>query len=271
MPRSINILSLLLIWNSLCLAQNYGSKSEGIARISQFHQDAFSTVNNPSGLAKIENFSSASYYSSPFLLKALNQQSIGIAIPTNTLVHGFSYSQTGQSNYREIQGNYAMAKVLSEKLSLGIYMGFRRLQLEEVYGQRDQILAGLSTHIQCNEKNSFAFAIHNPHRPSLASYQNEIIPSKAIFAYINQFSKLGSFIIESELNWENKGILRLGLEQKLSKDFEFRIGWASTQELFSFGLSVSKKQMEIAASYAYHNMLGYIPSLSLYYISKRNE
>lgn len=177
---------------------------------------------------------------------------------------GFAYRVSPFSDLTEQKAQLGVAKKLGEKLSAGVSVNYHILNSTNAYYQKATLLtfnAGL--YYQVNEKLNAGFSIFNPNRTKLTETPSERLAAQyriGIDYTIAENLTLYSDYLQAS---EQRPDLNAGLE--LTRDnYKIRGGFGLNQLVaLGFGWQTKTLQLDVAA--AYHNQLGFSPTLNVGY------
>lgn len=177
---------------------------------------------------------------------------------------GFAYRISPFSDFTEQKAQLGVAKKLGEKVSAGVSVNYHILNSTNAYYQKAALLtfnAGL--YYQVNEKLNAGFSLFNPNRTQLTETPNERMAAQyrvGIDYTIAENLTLYSDYLQAS---EQRPDVNAGLE--LTRDnYKIRGGFGLNQLVaLGFGWQTKILQLDVAA--AYHNQLGFSPSLNIGY------
>lgn len=243
-----------------------GARSFGLAGNSIQFQDLWSAENNPAGLAKLNAWGAGFSYRNQFLLNELATKSLVAAYPLNNAAFGLSFKQFGFSNYQENKLGLSYGQLLGENISMGIQLSYRSVQLSEGYGSKNAFTGTIGIQAKITEELSFAAVVINPNHTKLAEYEDERIPTVFKLGLGYTFSKKVQVLTELVKDIDFETDVKFGLEYQPIEILHFRVGYASTPSLSSFGFGLEFRQFTIDVASSFDSNLGFSPQVSLYYV-----
>jgi len=243
-----------------------GARSFGLAGNSIQFQDLWSAENNPAGLGKLNAWGAGISYQNQFLLSELATKSLVAAYPLNNAAFGLSFKQFGFSNYQENKLGLSYGQQLGENISLGIQLNYRLIQLSEGYGNKNAFTGTIGLQTNITEDLSIAAVVINPNHTKLAEYDDERIPTVFKLGLGYTFSKKVQVLTELVKDIDFGTDVKLGVEYKPIEILHFRVGYASTPSLSSFGFGIDLKNFTIDFASSFDSNLGFSPQVSLQYV-----
>lgn len=254
------LLLLLSFYLTICFSQNEysasGARAFALGGAATTLTDIWSSNNNQAGLAYTKKISAGIYYENRFLLKELSTKNICAAIPIKKSVVGISANSFGYSQFMKNKYGIAFAKMLSEKLSLGIQADFLSTYIGENYGKTYNFSTELGLLYTVFKKTSIGIHIFNPFHTKLAAYNNE---------RVNTNIKLGScftlsdkLLLAAELEKEINSAIKFksGIEYLPIKELALRIGIHTQPSVFSFGFGLNLNKLKLDIASTLHPILG---------------
>jgi len=244
--------------------QSTGARSAAMGRCSVALNDSWSIMNNQAGMAKIDRFSTAIAYESPFMLNELSVKSLGLAAPTKFGVLGLSYQHRGYELYNEQKIGLAYAKSFGPYLRIGLQLDYLQTTLGDGYGNKGSVTFEVGLQSDVTEKMTIGVYTFNPLRVKLADYDSEKI--QAIYRFGLKWKASESFIalVDLEKNTQIRPVIaRFGLEYQVKDRFFMRTGTSTGQEIFSLGVGFRHKFFQFDIGAAMHETLGFSPQASI--------
>ena len=177
---------------------------------------------------------------------------------------GFSYQIAPFANLTTQKAQLGVSKKLSEQISAGVTVNYHHLSSIDAYYQTADILtfnAGL--YYQVNDKLNTGFQIFNPNRSIITASPEERLP--ALFRLGRDYQLAENIVCYADVlqATDTKLDLNAGIELKKEK-YKIRGGFGLNQ-LIAIGFGWEVKNLQIDVTAAYHNQLGFSPSLNLGY------
>jgi len=272
-----HIRCFLLLLFLLPLLQGYsrsivfpdGSKPAGMANafVSQYH--VFSVFQNQAGLAALDRSSISVFYENRYLIPQLSNKAAVMVLATQGGNFALQLNSFGPPQWAESNIGLAYSRFLNDRLSLGIQLNYFGTRLAET--NTLLMSAGFETGAiyRVSENTFIGLHIANPYTPPInTTVYKDQIPWRVKFGGHTHFAD--DFIFSYELE-KLKGlntILKAGAEWEVADSFFVRGGMSTpyNAELpmrFYAGLGFETGFFTFDTSFAYHNALGYVPSVSL--------
>ncbi len=267
--RKTFIILVLFIITSISYAghDNYpvGARQAGMSNATVMCSDIWSLWHNQAGLAYLKSTSIGMYYDNRYIVPEYAYKAFGLAVPTKRGVLGMSFSYFGYNQYNEKKIGLAYAKSFGEKFSAGLQLDYLNTYISQDYGSSGTVVVELGVLSQPVKNLFIAAHVYNPTRSSMASYQDERIPT--IYRFGIGY-KMGdkSFIgaeIEKELEFEPR--IKAGIEYKLIDNFFLRTGISLKPVSNSFGIGYKLKGLILDIAFTTNKELGITPHVSMIY------
>ncbi len=249
-----------------------GSRSKGIGNVSVMLSDAWSGLNNPSGLAVQENITFAFHYENHFLLPEMGSEAFSFCVPTGSGTFALKYSCYGYHGYRESKTGLAYGKSFGEKLRAGIELNYLHIHQGEGYGNFHTVIPGMGIQLLPVANLIIALHIYNPAHQKFSNLNSEPVPVMIRAGAGYRMAEDVLVCFEMITRSGNDPAFLTGLEYLVSGSLYVRMGirfGEYTQASFGIGFRLKSLQVDIAASK--HNVLGYSPAVSIAYSLEKNR
>ncbi len=241
-----------------------GARQAGLNHSSVALSDFWSIQNNQAGMALIKNLSAGIAYENRFLVPNMGTANLAIIYPLKFGNMGLSMSYFGYALYHEMKIGLAYARAFGPRLRIGIQLDYLQTGLGDIYGSRSNVTFELGVQSDVTEHLTFGAYVYNPVRVKFSKYANEKIPAVYRFGAAYRFSDKLLTTAEVEKNTGYQPvILRGGIEYRYKKQFFFRIGFGTSQDVLSFGFGWHKRHMQFDIGSVMHQSLGFSPRTSL--------
>ena len=250
--------------------QYRGARSAGLANASSGLSDFWAIYNNQAGLARLKASTFGLAVQNHYLLKDLNQGSLGIAIPVKKAgVIGLSFDDLGISIYRENILGLAYAKAFGPAFSAGMKLSYLRSSYSGDNGDRSYI--GFELGILYRAKPGLIFAFHtsNPLAFKPGSYKQESLCSRIVLGMSHEISQDILILCECEKVSSRKARFKAGIEYFVKEKISLRAGILTAPFQFSFGFGYQLGNLTIDLASSYHRFLGFSPQISIHYTLSR--
>lgn len=243
-----------------------GARSKGIGNVSVILSDAWSGLNNPSGLAVQENVTFAFHYENHFLVPEMGSEAFSFCMPTGSGTFALNYTCYGYGGYNESKTGLAYGKSFGEGLRAGIELNYLRVHQGEGYGNLHTVIPGMG--IQLSPLSNFTIALHiyNPAHQKFSNLNSEPIPVIIRAGTGYRFADDVLVCFEMTAKSGNDPEYATGLEYLVSGSLYVRMGIRFVdyaQASFGIGFRVKSLHADIALSR--HHVLGYSPAVSIAY------
>ena len=266
--RFYSIISLSLFLTVICQAQNgipasTGGRGAAMANASIAFDDINGALVNPAALANIDFMSFGAFAEQRFLVADLQAFAAAVALPTNSGNFGLVLNYFGYSAYNEQKIGLAYARKFSKRISIGAQIDYLNTSIEE-YGNRGVLTFDVGLQFQLHEQLRLATHIFNPIRAELNATEN--LPTLFKLGGIYQPAKSLSIAVEVEKDLDYDARIKLGLEYEVLNAVHLRFGFMNNPSNMTFGLGFMVKQkLQIDVATAYHQTLGFTPSVGVTY------
>lgn len=248
-----------------------GSKSMSMANASNTESDAWSYFHNPGAAAAVESFQAGISYENRFLLKELQSQALGLALPLKVGVLTVGGHQYGYRQFRSYKAGVGYAMRLAERFYAGVQLNYQGIQLNENYGSSNELTAELGLLVEVSENWRIGLSVFNLNRARLAAFSDDRYSTYMRLGTSYTFSDRFKVSAEVEKDLENKPKVRIGAEYKVVKELLLRGGFATSRPEFTFGLGYRFKQVHLGLGSAYDQILGWSPNFSLEYVLGKKD
>lgn len=245
---------------------NVGGRQAGMGYSSLTLEDIWSVHNNPAGTAYLQRFSVGIYYENKFLLKETGLSSLAFVAPLGGSSINFGFSHFGFSAFQKEKIALGISQKLFENFSLGLQADFYTLRQSLDYGNYYGMSFELGAIFKPTSNLSLGTYIANPVNVSYFADNSFKLPLCLRIGMSYIFSKKLLFALETgkSINGYTQA-LRTGIEYNLNDQFRLRGGLAIWPVEYTFGLGYYIKNMNFDFAYAFHQVLGSTPKLSLSY------
>lgn len=265
----ILIFSLLLFNTSKIIADDQnrpvGAQAHGMAGAYTMYSGSWSVFHNQAGLASIHNPCAMVSFSNSFMIKELSLRSVGAAVPFKLGTIAANYSYFGYDLYNESKAGFAIAKRISEFLSLGIAIDYFKINLAQEYGAASVFVGEIGMIATPVENMSIGVHLFNPWRAKLADYQDERLASTLKVGISYLFSDKLLLAVESEKEIDRSIVFKTGIQYNLVRNVFLRCGVSNNPSLVSFGIGFNFSHFSADVAFARHPVLGYNSHCSIAY------
>lgn len=266
------ILTLLAIAISIFASaqietNNAGARSAGIGNTSTTIRDTWTVFNNPAATCRLQHISAGIYYENRFLLKQTGYGALAFQMP----VHKSGNFSVGISHYGYKYYQYTRATVgYSQQLFTNLYMGlninYLHLSQAEYYGRANGMTFELGLYSQPVKNFSIGVYVFNPVNVSFFEDKDLKMPVTMKLGLSYLFSDALLLAVETGKSINGyTSIFKAGIEYNLRKHFSFRAGISMLPIEYSAGLGYKVAGATFDIAFAYHQILGLSPKISVQY------
>ncbi|MFQ6617624.1 MAG: hypothetical protein ACE5QV_02950 [Fidelibacterota bacterium] len=232
-----------------------GARSAALnSAYSAVYGDIFSIFYNPAGIAVAGWVQFSMFYNSLFEIKELKYRGTAGLLPLAFATIGFGYTSYGNALYQENSFTLSAGKRIFRGLLLGINLSWKELKIKN-YGSAGApgIDAGIITELSNNL--SWGLYLKNINSPVIGK-SREKLPQ--IYSTGFSYSPTEEIMINLDLY---KDILfpfqlRMGVEYNLRKIAAVRFGAGRDPGIFSTGLGLNYRGIDMNYSLSLHSELG---------------
>ncbi len=241
-----------------------GARQAGLNHCSVALSDFWSIQNNQAGMALIKNLSVGIAYENRYLVPQMGTANLALIYPLKIGNMGLSMSYFGYTLYHETKVGLAYARSFGPRLRIGVQLDYLQTALGDIYGRRSNVTFEIGVQSDVTKNLTLGIYVYNPVRVKFSDYANEKIPAVFRFGLAYHFSNKLLTTAEIEKNTGFQPIiLRGGIEYYVKKQFFFRVGFGTAQDIFSFGFGWYKRHMQFDIGTTMHQSLGFSPQTSL--------
>lgn len=269
--KSVILSILAFAISSAAVAQietnNAGARSAGMANTSLTIRDTWAVFNNPAATCRLQHISAGIYYENRFLLKQTGFGALAFQMP----LHKSGNLTVGVSHYGYKLYQYSRAVIgYSQQLFANLYMGLNlnyiHLSQAEYYGRANGMTFELGIYSQPVKNFSLGVYVFNPVNISFFENSDLKMPVAMKFGLSYLFSDALLLAVETGKTINGyTPIFKGGIEYNLRKHFSFRAGISMVPIEYSFGLGYKVAGATIDLAFAYHQILGLSPKISVQY------
>lgn len=266
------ILTLLAIAISIFASaqietNNAGARSAGIGNTSTIIRDTWAVFNNPAATCRLSKISAGLYYENRFLLKQTGYGALAFQMP----VHKAGNISVGISHYGYKYYQYSRATIgYSQQLFTNLYMGlninYLHLSQAEYYGRANGMTFELGLYSQPVKNFAIGLYVFNPVNVSFFENRDLKMPVTMKLGLSYLFSDALLLAVETGKSINGyTPIFKGGIEYTLRKHFSFRAGISMLPIEYSVGLGYKFAGATFDLAFAYHQILGLSPKISVQY------
>jgi hypothetical protein len=207
-------------------------------------------------------------YRNLFGVNGLGSASIGYSTGIRSLRMGLLWNRTGSAYFQRQEFRLQVAGRLSELLTLGLGLHYRRVSMSGQYSSKGLPVIQLGMGLKAGRKTDVVIDWYNaiPMKLNDAVAQADISQFRAGIRH--RVSAQAGLLAEVHArygDYPNKTILRGGLWYQTGS-ITFLAGAGNGPEPLSFGMSMNRKKLRLDFASAYHPSLGFSPHFSANWI-----
>ncbi len=264
------IFILITTFYSIAQSDVGGGKINAMGNVQVAITDLFSQNQGSLGLLKQHEL--GTYTQQRFLLKELSQLYINAAYVSKWGNFGLKSFHTGHQDFNRNQLGLAYGKKLSNTFAGGVQVNMHQYVITN-YGTSTLFSFEVGFRTQLSNHFDLGFHLFNPGNSSLNLENSLIIQTKpALNLGISYHQE--NYLIATEVSKEGNNLapnLKLGAEYTFYHTLFFRLGINTNPSLMSFGVGTQRENFKVDFSYAYHQLLGSTPGISVSYLFGQNE
>ena len=203
-------------------------------------------------------------FQNSYLSSHLGTADVAVLYPAQSGRFGISLRYFGYSLFHEMKAGLAYARKLGHGIRAGVRIDYLQTAFGDIYGQRSHFTFALGIQADISRNLTMGLYLFNPVQVKLSPQRTEKTPAVFRFGIIYHFSShlLATAEAEKNTNWQPI-VIRSGFEYQTKQEFFFRIGLASSGDLFAFGLGWNRNKIQFDIGTTMHQSLGFSPQASL--------
>jgi hypothetical protein len=247
-----------------------GARENGLCGAGIMLADEWSGFHNQAGLAAINRITLALYAENRFLLPDLGLGAFTCTLPFKPGTFAVNYACFGSASYLETHASLAYGKAFGEKFRAGIALNYMNILQSADYGRLYAFVPGIGIQAIPYPGLTIGFHVFNPACQQYNASGTNAIPStiRAGLSYA-----MGDHIllcVETEKRSGAWPLYRGGAEIRPDEKLVFRMGISSSRlSQYAFGIGVRLQHLQFDISAVHHPVLGFSPSISVFYLFKR--
>lgn len=242
-----------------------GPRSMAMGDASLALRGPWSVSNSPGALGKQRDISAAIAYESRYFIPGLGVSALNMSAPVGSGVVGLSAARIGINGYNHNQIGLAYGIALNEQISIGTKLNYHHLRIGGGYGSLSNVTADIGLLVMPLSSLQLAAHVVNPWRARLADFDDEQLSSALRVAAAYQFSEKVLAVLEAEKDIWLPLNLKFGVEYEPIEALHIRMGAASAQRTFTFGIGYQKRQFGADIAAEWSQLLGYSSCIALSY------
>ncbi len=265
------LLFVCLLISAISFAQidtyNAGGRSAGMANTSLTLRDTWAVFNNPAATCRLDNISAGIYYENRFLVKQTGYGALAFQMPlhkSGNIAAGVSHY--GYKHYQFNRFTVGYSQMLFRNFFMGINLDYFNVGQSENYGNANGMTFELGIFVEPVKNFSIGVYVFNPVSISFFEDSDMKMPTTMRLGLSYLFSDALLLAVETGTAIHGyTSIFKAGIEYNLRKHFSFRAGISMLPIEYSFGLGYEVAGATFDLAFAYHQILGLSPKLSVQY------
>ncbi len=261
------IITIFFFFGNILLSQNFsftnGAGAINLGDASVNLRNHYAILNNQAASAYIDRTCVAISYERKFLNTELNNYAIHGAIPTRSGTIGFQLHHFGFDSYRQQKIGLTYGRKLMDNLSVGAGFNAYKFSIDN-YGNNTVFSFDLGMQTSILKDVLIGFHLSSPMQSNINA--TDKLASKYRFGLSYLASKKAKIHGELEKEFNYDVNLKIGLEYLVATNFGIHLGTSTLPQRFAFGCNYTiAKNIQIDVAAAYHQVLGFLPALTLVY------
>lgn len=245
-----------------------GARSGGMSDASVTIQDSWAIFNNPAALAGLEHKSLGVFYENRFLIQATGRGALLYTSPLGNGNIGVGISHFGFQLFQSNKIGLAYAMQLFNSVSMGIQADYISAFQSDIYGNLHALTFDIGLLATPTEEFAIGFHAFNP--LNLSYFDDNVHKMPIIFKLGFSYLFNNQLLLALETGKAINGfipIFKMGIEYNIMDSFALRTGFSANNGIeYSFGLGYMMEQLNFDLAFAYHQILGNTPKVSLNYV-----
>ena len=269
-----NLLLLLIYLPTYILAGNdnihFGGRSAGMGHASVTLSDVWSSHHNQAGLGWLTKSEAGVFAQNRFLVKEMNYIGFAYAHPVKSGAFALSFTNFGYSQYGESKLGLAYGLKFSERITGGVQINYHNTRIGNNYGSASVLSSEMGLQAKLTSKLELGLHLFNPTQAKLNDFNDERIPTIMRLGMAYTFSNKVFITLEAEKDIDFLPNFKAGIEYKANDRIYLRGGIGASPTAATFGVGVYHKGLKFDLASSYHQVLGFIPEVSLTYVFEKN-
>ncbi len=246
---------------------NYaGARSTAMGKTGLTMQDTWAVFNNPAAICRLDKMNIGAFYENRFLMKETGYGAIVFSSPFLGGNIGLGLTHFGFELFQQNKIILGYSQQLFRNFSMGLNVNYFSTRQSESYGNFNAMTLELGFLATPTKELSIATYVFNPFNLSYFEDSNLKMPVAIKLGISYLFSK--SLLLAVETGKAINGyipVFKSGIEYKINRHFAFRGGISLKPVEYTLGLGYNTHGFNIDLAYAYHQILGSTPKISVHY------
>ena len=268
------LLLLLICFPTFILAGNdnihIGGRSAGMGHASVTLSDVWSSHHNQAGLGWLTKVEAGVFAQNRFLVKEMNYIGFAYAHPVKSGAFALSFTNFGYSQYGESKLGLAYGMKFSDRITGGVQINYHNTRIGNNYGSASVLSSEMGLQAKLTSKLELGLHLFNPTQAKLNDFNDERIPTIMRLGMAYTFSNKVFITLEAEKDIDFPANFKAGIEYKANDKIYLRGGIGASPTAATFGVGVYHKGLKFDLASSYHQVLGFIPEVSLTYVFEKN-
>jgi hypothetical protein len=259
MKKIISLLTILVFCQLLhSQISTIIPSSTSIASTSVADSHNWSAFNNPAMLGFLEQPEFELQFENRYLLSELSTKSVQLAVPSELINTGISFSYFGYSLYQEMLLGLGFSRNFSDKFAMGVQFNYYTAFFSASNSYRGALLPQIGLSVNLSPNFNLGFNTFNPFQSNIQTeYVTKRLPSVFSLGTAYLFSK--DFVWRTQVDKEVSSNYRfaMGFEYQMLQSFEVKLGAYSSGYLVTcLGIGFRTGSFLIDLNCEMHPLLG---------------
>ena len=268
------LLLLFLFFPTFVFAGNdnihFGGRSAGMGHASITLSDVWSSHHNQAGLGWLTKAEAGVFAQNRFLVREMNYMGFAYAHPLNSGAFALSFTNFGYSQYGESKLGLGYGLKFSDRLTGGVQINYHNTRIGNNYGSASVLSTEMGMQAKITSNLELGMHLFNPTQAKLNDFNDERIPTIMRLGMAYTFSNKVFVTMEAEKDIDFPANFKAGIEYKANNKIYLRGGIGAAPTAATFGVGVYHKGLKLDLASSYHQVLGFIPEVSLTYVFEKN-
>ena len=158
----------------------------------------------------------------------------------------------------------------SERITGGVQINYHNTRIGNNYGSASVLSSEMGLQAKLTSKLELGLHLFNPTQAKLNDFNDERIPTIMRLGMAYTFSNKVFITLEAEKDIDFPANFKAGIEYKANEKIYLRGGIGASPTAATFGVGVYHKGLKLDLASSYHQILGFIPEVSLTYVFEKN-
>ncbi len=247
-------------------ASDAGSRANAMGNTGVTVNDVFSAQNNPAAMAFVEHVSAGISTQNYFLIDGgINAHHGAFVLPVKDLnAFGLQVQYFGDNTFNQTLIGIGYGRKLGENIAVGVQLDYVGTKTSEV-GSGAALTFDIGVLYKPVKSLTIGAKAFNPVRTKTGLTYEEELPAIINLGFAYQPSDKIILCFEGEQNLNEDLRAKCGIEYHIVDQLYLRGGYISNPSMFTSGLGVKIKELQLDISAQFHAQLGLTPGLGLSY------